>query len=279
MPGDIVYRTKESDLCDNDQTLLRRYREWLVVLREQKKDPFNASSLKEHKQNIKHKGIEKSTEDQSISELLRYHGWYVKNRDCLRAQDVLLTELVISYADLYDYCKWLVKVRKIKLWSLNKICQTVIGMCKFMESNDMHSNKSELDKMIIETRRLYASIWRSANADRNNRPSLCERRERGEALSFLDIVKVHEAQYWRVNALSKFRKQPNLTLDKKNSIHGLFVVEVEKLSVIQTLLRYPTRNVELKRTEIKQVRETWRLKLAASGRKTGKYPIDVRLSR
>ena len=152
-------------------------------------------------------------------------------------------------------------------------------MCKFMKSKDVHSNKSELDEMINEIRRLYASIWRSANASLNDRPSLCERRERGEALSFLDIVKVHEAQYWRVNALSKFGKQPNLTLDKKKSTHGLLVAEVEKLSVIQTLLRYPTRNVELKRTEIIQVRETWRLKLSASGRKTGKYPIDVRLSR
>ena len=279
MSGDIVYRTKESDLCDNDQALLRRYREWQKVLGKQRKDPFNASSVKEHKQNIKHKGIEKSTEDQFIAELLRYHGWSVKNRDCLRAQDVLLTELVTTYADLYDYCKWLVKVRKIKPWSLNKICQAVIGMCKFMDSNDIHSNKSELDEMINDTRRLYASIGRSANADRNHRPSLCERRERGEALSFLDIVKVHEAQYWRVNALSKFRKQPKITLEKKKSVHGLLVVEVEKLSVIQTLLRYPTRNIELKRTQIKQVGETWRLKLSASGRKTGKYPIDVRLSR
>jgi len=278
MSGDIVYRTKESDLCDNDQTLLRRYR-WQKKLEEQKKSPFNASSLKEHKQNIKHKGITKSTEDQSIAELLRYHGWAVMDRECSRAPDVHLTELVISYADLFEYCKWLEKVRNVKVWTMNKICQAVIGICKFMDSNDIHSNKSELDEMINDTRRLYASIGRSANADRNNRPSLCERRERGEALSFLDIVKVHEAQYWRVNALSKFRKQPNLTLDKKKSIHGLFVVEVEKLSVIQTLLRYPTRNIELKRTEIKQVGETWRLKLSASRRKTGKYPIDVRLSR
>ena len=279
MPRGIVYRTNESDLCDNDQTLLRRYREWQKVLEEQTISPFNASSVKEHKQNIKHKGISKSAQDEFIAELLRYHGWAVMDRECSRAHDVHLTELIICYDDLYSYCKWLENTRHVKLWTMNKICQAVIGMCKFMESNDIHSNKSELDEMINDVRRLYASIGRSANADRNNRPSLCERRERGEALSFLDIVKVHEAQYWRVNALSKFRKQPNLTLNVKKTIHGLLVVEVEKLSVIQSLLRYPTRNVELKRTEIKQIGETWRLKLSASGRKTGKYPIDVRLSR
>ena len=277
MPRGSLYGSTESDLSHNDQKLLNSYREFQEALRKQKLCPFTASSIAEHKQNIKHKEISIATQDELINELLRFHGWARIDRDELRAHHVQLIELVISYNDLYAYCQFLKEERGVQLWTMNKICQAIISVNKYMKTK-VPNNMSEIEGMLKDTKNLYASIWRCAQPALHERPSLCELRERGMALSFLDIIKVHAGQNWRVRTLSTISKQTK-SMDIKKSIKDLLVIEVERLAVIQTLLRYPTRKVEAQRSVIEKVGDSWRLKLSASDRKRNKYPINVKLSR
>ena len=132
-------------------------------------------------------------------------------------------ELLTSYDDLFRYGEWLEQERGVKLWTIGKICQSILRMIKFMKTKERVSNKSELDDMMENTRKLYANISRSAQISLNERPSICERREVGEALSFLDIVKCHEAQFWRVRVLSNFSKRSIVPLELKKTIRPLLV--------------------------------------------------------
>mmetsp|Transcript_17995 Transcript_17995/g.38847 ORF Transcript_17995/g.38847 Transcript_17995/m.38847 type:complete len:274 (-) Transcript_17995:420-1241(-) len=151
-------------------------------------------------------------------------------------------------------------------------------MLKFTKVKVGGINISDVEKMLEDTRALYASIARSAKVSLNERPSLCERRERGEALAFLDIVKVCEGQHWRVKALSTLSKRSNLTLELKKAVKVMLMKEVPRLAVLFTLLKYPTRKIEAQRCVVERAGETWRLKLAAIDRKRGRFPINVKLS-
>lgn len=278
MPRGSSYCSAESDLCNGDQLFLERYREWEETLRLQDISPFgSASSVSEHKRTIKDKGIAIATQEEFMKELMRYHGWAVLDRE-ICAHHVSLIELLTSYDDLFHYGEWLEQERGVKLWTMNKICQSILRMIKFMKTKERVSNKSELDDMMENVRKLYANISRSAQISLNERPSICEKREIGEALSFLDIVKCHEAQVWRVKVLSNFNKRSNVSLELKKTVRTLLVKEVEKLAILQTLLRYPTRKVETQRSAVVKVGETWRLKLSAMDRKRGRFPINVKLS-
>ena len=278
MPRGSTYATKEIDLSDADQKFLEKYRKFQDVLRRQKISPLGAPSVEEHRQNIKHKEIAIATQEEFVSELLRYHGWASLKRN-LYAHQVRLIKIICSYEVLYSYCQFLEKERGVKLWTLNKILQAIIGMIKFIKTKYESANVSELDKMLSDTRALYASIARSAQSSLNERPSLCERRERGEALCFLDIVKVCEGQHWRVKVLSIFSKRGDLTSEIKGAVQGILVKEVEKLAVLFTLLKYPTRKIEAQRCIIEKAGDTWRLKLSAVDRKRGRFPINVKLSK
>jgi len=82
------------------------------ALRKQKSSPLDASSVAEHRQNIKHKEISITTQEELISELLRFHGWAYKKQEKIASQ-VHFTEIIISYEDLYAYCKFLEQERGV----------------------------------------------------------------------------------------------------------------------------------------------------------------------
>lgn len=165
------------------------------------------------------------------------------------------------------------------MWTLNKICQAVIGVLKFVKLEVEKVDSTKIDELLDEVRALYASIARRAQISFNDRPSLCERRERGEALALLDIVKVCQCQYWRYRTLVNCRNKGNLGAGENSALEAMIKKEVERLAVIFTLLKYPARKAEMQRCRFEKVGETWRLKLPAMERKKGRYPIDVRLSK
>jgi len=273
------YGTKESCLHQTDQTLLSRYRKFQDALRRQTVNPLDATSMEEHLENIQHKSIANATEVEIIRELLRYHGWAVL-RERKGTHQIPLAELVVSYQDLHSYCIFLKYKRRVKTWTMNKICQAIISMVKFLKAKTKISSLSNLDKMLDDVRAFYSAIARTAQLSWNDRPSLDERRERGEALSFLDIVKVCHCQNWRVKTLFSnfYRKDKHLTENMKKAVRVMLLKEVKRFAVLFILLKYPTRKIEAQRSIIEKSGNTWRLKLSGSNRKSGKFPIDVKLS-
>lgn len=189
-----------------------------------------------------------------------------------------LTEILLSYEDLYNYCTFLDQERQVKIRSTRKICQALIRLLKFMRTKGNQFNTSDVENMLEETRKLGNMIERTAKVSENERPSLCERREQGEALSFMDIVKVWEGQHWRVKTLTAFSRRNELTAAVKDCLNVIISNETVRLAILLALLKYPTRKVEVQRSEVVRAGDTWRMKLSASSRKSGRYPIDVKLS-
>ncbi|KAL7543530.1 hypothetical protein ACHAXR_012842 [Thalassiosira sp. AJA248-18] len=246
------------------------------ALRTQKNSPLLASSIHEHRQQINCREISITGQEEYIKEILRFHGWACLEKE-RRTHQVLMTDIILSYDDLYSFCQFRQK-RGNKLWSLNKISQAILSVIKFIKAKRKQVSVSKLDEMLHDTRALYRSIARSASAELHDRPSLDEQRERGEALSFLDIVKVCEGQHWRVKILSNFSKRDKLSDDLKEGVRAMLVNEAKNLAVLSTLLKYPTRKVETQKSVIERAGETWRLKLSSSDRKNRRQPINVKLS-
>ncbi|KAL7551550.1 hypothetical protein ACHAWF_014737 [Thalassiosira exigua] len=278
MPCGTVYRSKEDDLGDDDQAFVQGFRSFHETLRKQNECLLKASSATEHRSNVRLKKMSVSVETQNnhISELLRYHGWACMHEESIACQ-VSLKELILSGDDLFLYCKFLLEERGIKEWTLNKTYQAVIGMVKFMAAKGF-IKEDAANKLLEDTRVMYNDVARSSNWGQRERPSLCERRDCGEALNFHDIVKVCVGQLWRVRALWTFAEQNNLTVRLKKRVREMLLKEMWRLAVMVTLLKYPTRKVEVQRSIVERAGGTRRLKLSAKDRKTGSKPIDVKLT-
>jgi len=249
----------------------------LSALRKQKNCPLSADTVEEHLRLVQHKHIEESTQRTYVLEVLKFHHW-VCNQDKSCCHELEIAHVLCLYDRFYKYCQFKTSEQKMQSWTLNKTCQAVLSWVKFMRTHaKTRSSKRDLDDMLKKVRDLYAGIWRKMAAGLKNRPSLCELREQGKALSFLDVIKVHEAQHLRVAFLLKHLPKRG---DDDRHTRTVLMQEVKRLTVLSTLLRRPTRNKETRNCVIiVNTANSWRLKLPASSRKSGQYPIDVKLSR
>jgi len=138
---------------------------------------------------------------------------------------------------------------------MNKSCQAILSILKFMKAKmKKEMCASEVDKMTDNVKALYASIARTLVLELHDPPSLNEQRERGEALSFLDIVKVCEGQHWRVKTLSNFGKRNRQLSERlKKAVKLMLLKKVQRLAVLFTLLKYPTRKIEAQRSIIEKL--------------------------
>lgn len=271
------FQTKalERALSSNSKLLLQDYRAFQEKLRKQKNCPLAAETAEEHLRLIQHRHIENCTERCYVREVLKFHDWVCEQDEKLR-HELEVAHVLCLFDQFYKYCKFKTSDQKMQSWTLNKTCQAVLSWVKFMRTHaKRRSPKKDMDDMIKKVRDLYAGIRRKMQASLKNRPSLCELREQGKALSFLDIIKVHEAQHLRVAILLKHLRSGG----NRRHTEALLREEVKRLAVLSTLLRRPTRNHETQKCVINVISATaWRLKLQARERKSGRYPIDVKLS-
>ena len=155
-----------------------------------------------------------------------------------------------------------------------------MSIVKFMiRECDDADQAATLSNMLKEARAYSAYIVRKHNAS-EPRISLCEMRDKGEALSFTDLVKICRFQQKRYNIMQRFCGRPNLSRKTKKLLNRMMLTEVEKLAVMSTLLKYPLRTSEAEKSKVKWTgNNTMRLLVPSSVRKGKKYPIDVKLSR
>ena len=248
----------------------------LPVLRDHKHCPLSAETAEEHLRLVQHRYIDDTTEQGYVREVLKFHHWVCK-QDKKHCHELEIADVLCLYDQFYKYCQFKIKDHKMESWTLNKTCQGVLSWVKFIRTHEQNpSSQKDLDDMLEKVRGLHAALWRKMNASLKDRPSLCELREQGKALSFLDFIKVHEAQHLRVAIfLKRLRKGGR----KGRKAGALLQQEVKRLAVLSTLLRCPTRKNETRECVITVVSaNSWRLKLPAGSRKSGKYPLDVKLS-
>lgn len=280
-----LYATKFGDLSTADANLLSSYREFQAGLRTE--ETYHAPTAEEYlKRKSLGKEIRISTENELIHELLRYHGWASKFQTPMggngKTQSVSLTDILLSFDSIYAFCQWRLKERSVKPTSLLKICHSVIVMLEFMRSSNKvdEDDLHKVSKVLDRTRSLLSDYKKAADEDLSRRPSLDELREDGKALSFLDIVKVCQYQQSRVDTLqSMLDNGDNHSSNQKKFLQKQLNLEILRVVIISTLIRYPFRTGEIKTCCIaKDGSGFWRLRLLDDRRKAKGFPINTVLS-
>ena len=242
--------------------------------------------------------------------MLAFHDWVSESRKLQQqhsAHDVSLPKILVSYADLFAYCKMRVEDLGLKVWSQSKLCIAILRMLQFMEVGDVNFDDITLEaihEMRKNTRGLLAKAKRESDRATKERPSVDELREQGKLLSFTEVAKVCQRQVseserkllcehtlcciptsnsplcllskeWRVKLLIKNR---NRSKETQQVIDQMLPDEALRLAVISTIITCPMRKGEFEACAIDMTTTPWRLKLSAEGRKSGQY-INNRLSR
>lgn len=140
-----------------------------------------------------------------------------------------------------------------------KICQSVVSVVEFLMHgcNDDEEMKS-YTHMIKETRGYMLYLQRRQREEDNVKLSLCELREQGKALNFTDLVKVCRCQWRKVQSLKKAIRQRDISSRARDTLSAMLLVEMKRLSVISTLLKYPMRTSELNGAVVRWTQNTGR---------------------
>ena len=116
------------------------------------------------------------------------------------AHDVSLPKILVSYTDLFAYCKMRVETLGLKVWSQNKLCMAILRMLQFMEAGeiDFDIEDDTMEEAILNmkknTRALLAKAKRESDRAMKDRPSVDELREQGKLLTFTEVAKVFQRQ-------------------------------------------------------------------------------------
>jgi hypothetical protein len=179
---------------------------------------FNGT-LTDHLQNINRRKISEKNEAAQINEVLAYHDWVSESRKLQQQQhkskrkgdnahDVSLPKILVSYTDLFAYCKMRVETLGLKVWSQSKLCMAILRMLQFMESGeiDFDNDADTIEKAILEemkgkTRALLAKAKRESDRATKDRPSVDELREQGKMLTFTEVAKVCQRQVSEVETI------------------------------------------------------------------------------
>ena len=139
--------------------------------------------------------------------MLAFHDWVIESRKLQQqhesrrkgnsAHDVSLPKILVSYADLFAYCKMRVEDLGMKVWSQSKLCIAILRMLQFMEAGDINFDDITLEAIVEmrkNTRGLLAKAKRESDRATKERPSVDELREQGKLLSFTEVAKVCQRQ-------------------------------------------------------------------------------------
>lgn len=265
------YATKEEHLHKNDKMLLNKYRAFNERLRRNSQNPFQPhQTIREHQQHLECNSISLTTEKELINELLRFHGWA-----CIDVgreeypQEISLHDLIFSYEDLYRFGVWLTSTRKTMVRTTQRVVQAVISILKFLKAEGSE-DENVVNQAWDQAKKLLAKIARSSE-NTYDRPSLCQMRKEGKALSYTDLVFVLKQQKKRVRYLIERKGEHG---SRYEFLNKQLKVEYERLLVLQTLLKFPVRKSEASKIVVEGIR----LKLRADDRKNRKNPINIELS-
>lgn len=197
----LNYDAKLDRLSQADRTFICKYRQFEEKIRHQERSIFDAS-LTDHLQNINRKPISAKNESAQVNEVLTYHDWVCESKKLQQtnydsATDTTsLPQILVSYEDLFSYCKMRVEDLGMKVWSQSKLCTAILRVLLFIEAK-MHIDDG-MEEAIVEmrnnTRALLAKAKREADRLVKARPSVDELREQGKLLSFVELVKVCQKQ-------------------------------------------------------------------------------------
>ncbi len=209
MSKQLNYNAKMERLSPSNRYFIRKYKHYEEKIRSHDRSMFNGS-LTDHLQNIKHKKISPKNEAAQINEVLAFHDWVSESRKLQQhhksrrkgnsAHDVSLPKILVSYADLFAYCKMRVEDLGLKVWSQSKLCIAILRMLQFMETGEIHFtdddevSEREILAMKENTRGLLAKAKRESDRATKERPSVDELREQGKLLSFTEVAKVCQRQ-------------------------------------------------------------------------------------
>ena len=190
------FQAKLERLSLADQRFILEYKDFEEKIRQHEQSIFGGS-LEDHLLSVKRKPIGTRTEEGQISAVLAYHDWVCSTKQLVRYNAyVSLPEVLVSYDNLYHYCKMRVEELGQRVWSQNVICIGILRKLKFMEADEQldEEMKGEIATMRDKTHALLAAAHREENKLRKERPSVDELREKGEMLSITDLAKVCQKQ-------------------------------------------------------------------------------------
>eukprot|EP00985_Skeletonema_marinoi_P024721 scaffold17461_cov148-Skeletonema_marinoi.AAC.1 len=273
------FQEKLERLSRADQRFILEYKDFEEKIRQHEQSIFGGS-LEDHLLSVKRKPIGTRTEEGQISAVLAYHDWVCSTKQLVRYNAyVSLPEVLVSYDNLYHYCKMRVEELGLKVYSQHVICIGILRKLQFMEADEQldEEMKGEIATMKDKTQILVAAAQRELDKFREERPSVDELREKGEMLSITDLAKVCQKQASRVEVLVNNHNRTKQTRTRE-VVGKMLPKEILRLAVISMLLKMPLRRTEFESFAIDMTTRRWRLKLSAEERKSG-YSINKTLSR
>lgn len=179
-----------------DQRLVERYQEHEDAIRKHEESIFGGS-LEDHLRSVKRKPIGIATEKKLISAVLNYHDWVRTSKQLIdRTAYVSLPEVLVSYEDVFYYCKMRVEELDQKTWTQSFLCRAILRMLQFIEVDEEVDEevKGKITKMREDLNAVIAAARRENMKYIQERPSVDELREKGETLFLTDLVKVCKYQ-------------------------------------------------------------------------------------
>ena len=192
----LTKKEKVERLSPSDQDFIRKYEHYEDKIRAYERSTFSGT-LTDHLKIVNVEKISEKSEVAQINEVLSFHHWVCCEH---RAHDVSLPKILVSYEDLFAYCKMRVETLRLKIWSQSKLCMAILRMIQFMESGeiDFDDEDGTIEKAILEmkgkTRDLLANAKRESDRETKERPSVDELREQGKMLTINEVVKVCQRQ-------------------------------------------------------------------------------------
>lgn len=194
-----LYDARLKRLYQTDRRFIDEYRQFEDRLRRNERSMFSAS-LDDHLQSLRQKPISEKYEEKQIMVVLVYHDWVCETKKLepmnTDSAYVTLPHVLVSYGDLYHYCKMRVEDLGMKAWSQNMICTAILRMLRFVETKK-HGDEGMAEaiaEMRSNTRALLSMAQREEDRLNKARPSVEELREQGKMLSLTDLAKVCQKQ-------------------------------------------------------------------------------------
>ena len=188
-----------------DQRFIYKYKRFEEAIRQHKQSIFSGS-LEDHLLSVKRKHISRKSEQIQISSVLSYHDWVCTTKHLLVGSTVTLAQVLVSYDDVFHYCKMRVEELGQRTWSQTQLCRAINRMLQFIEAEDQidEEMKGKITSMRENTNAIIAAAQRDEEKFVKERPSVDELRERGEMLSLPDLAKICQLQVSRLYYILQF---------------------------------------------------------------------------
>jgi len=189
-----------------DQRFIYKYKRFEEAIRQHKQSIFSGS-LEDHLLSVKRKPISRKSEQIQISSVLSYHDWVCTTKQLLVGSAyVTLAQVLVSYEDVFHYCKMRVEELGQRTWSQTQLCRAINRMLRFIEAEDQidEEMKGKITSMRENTNALIAAAQRDVEKFIKERPSVDELREKGKMLSLPDLAKICQLQVSRLYYILQF---------------------------------------------------------------------------